>query len=146
MGQRPLAHETVTVHDLFEGAENGKMHCPAQAAPRGAHLPALHGKFSIDILYCTIILELSSTRERIMPRKDWIGRLVAYYSRQRSVDKLSLLSDHLLADMGLRRDQLDALRLDDAEAEPRPVDGARIQTSLGVWRYPEAQPRLRGCG
>ena len=81
-----------------------------------------------------------------MPRKDWIGRLVAFYSRQCSVDKLSLLSDHLLADMGLRRDQLDALRLDDAEAERRPVDGARIQTSFGLWRYPEAQPRLRGCG
>ena len=81
-----------------------------------------------------------------MPRTAWIERLITYYSRQRSVDKLSLLSDHLLADIGLRRDQLDALRLDDAEAEPRPVDRARIQTSFGLWRYPEAQPRLRGCG
>jgi hypothetical protein len=81
-----------------------------------------------------------------MPRTGWIGRLVADYSRQRDVDKLSLLSDHLLEDIGLRRDQLDALRLDDAEAEQRPVDGARYRTSSRLWRYSDAQPRLRGCG
>ena len=77
-----------------------------------------------------------------MPRTAWIERLVAYYSHQRSVDKLSLLSDHLLADIGLRRDQLDALRLDDAPADGRPIDGVRIRTSLGLWRYAEAQPGL----
>jgi hypothetical protein len=81
-----------------------------------------------------------------MPHTDWIGRLFAYYSRQRSVDKLSLLSDHLLEDIGLRRDQLDALRLDDAVAERSPVDGARIRTSFGLWQYSDEQTRLRGCG
>jgi Domain of unknown function (DUF1127) len=80
-----------------------------------------------------------------MPHTAWIERLVAYYSHQRSVDKLSLLSDHLLADMGLRRDQLDALRLADAGGERSPVDGAPIRTSFR-WRYSEGQPGLRGCG
>jgi hypothetical protein len=81
-----------------------------------------------------------------MPRTGWIGRFVADYSRQRDVDRLSLLSDHLLGDIGLRRDQLDALRLDAAEAEPRPVDGAPFRTSSRLWQYSGAQPRLRGCG
>lgn len=67
----------------------------------------------------------------------WLQDLVAGVRRDALVGDLHRLSDHLLDDIGLRREQLDLLRLKPpAVAEPR---AARV-------RRPVARPSLQGCG
>ena len=72
----------------------------------------------------------------------WLNTLFAFAAHQRDVDKLARLSDHLLADIGLRRDQLDALRCEPVRltlAEPR-VPAGRGQGKVAL------RPHLQGCG
>jgi len=81
---------------------------------------------------------------------EWLGEWLAFRAHQRNVDRLAVLSDHLLEDIGLRRDQLETLRLRTHEVLPetagtynRPVRGrqaSRSAASRGV------QTSLKGCG
>ncbi len=72
----------------------------------------------------------------------WLEAYIAFQAHQRDVDKLARLSDHLLADIGLRRDQLDSLRYTPPTAAPRaPERRAPAERRLGVVR-----PSLEGCG
>lgn len=64
--------------------------------------------------------------------------LVEHFQRQALVAKLNLLSDHLLEDMGLRRDQLDLLRLPPAQAPASTIGYAPPRAA--------ARPSLQGCG
>jgi hypothetical protein len=74
----------------------------------------------------------------------WLQVLFAQRAHQRDVDKLARLSDHLLADIGLRRDQLEALRLETPKAPRDRSAPARRRFSrpaeVGV------QVSLKGCG
>ena len=67
----------------------------------------------------------------------WMRDLVERSRRRTPLDKLGSLSDHLLDDLGLRRDQLDAL---DAAPPKAP------ERTAGVARRRAARPSLQGCG
>lgn len=77
-----------------------------------------------------------------MTLNEWLASLFAFHARQRQVDALARLSDHLLDDIGLRRDQLDALRLD----PPEPVrNGRSVRIDRGFVEFP-GRASLKGCG
>lgn len=61
----------------------------------------------------------------------------AHFRRQASVSALRLMNDHLLLDIGLRREQIDLLLLPD---EPAPVQKAK---PVGI---AHRRPSLQGCG
>ena len=65
----------------------------------------------------------------------WLGREIERHAR---LQALARLDDHLLADIGLRRDQLESLVLLTAD-EPRDL-GRRLE------RGPAGGPVLQGCG
>jgi uncharacterized protein YjiS (DUF1127 family) len=69
----------------------------------------------------------------------WLEALVAFHARQREVDALARLDDRLLRDIGLRRDQLDSLRIEPL-ALPAGAPAARAFAPLG------GRPALKGCG
>ncbi len=68
---------------------------------------------------------------------DRIRELVERSRRRTSLRKLSLLSDHLLDDLGLRRDQLDSLGSAPTKAP---------KTKAGFAPRRTARPSLQGCG
>ncbi len=70
-----------------------------------------------------------------MPRPSFHA-LLAFLARQREIDRLQAMSDRLLAEIGLRRDQLDLQRMT-AEKAPRE---RRRRGSFAV------RPSLQGCG
>ena len=67
---------------------------------------------------------------------NWWRNMIEDARRQSMVRQLDLLSDHLLDDMGLRRDQLDLLRL-------RP---ARAAEKMAFRADHVVRPSLEGCG
>lgn len=67
----------------------------------------------------------------------WVGWAIDSYQRQALVEQLQRLSDHLLDDVGLRRDQLDEMLLPPpTPPAPREKAVARLAT----------RPSLQGCG
>jgi uncharacterized protein YjiS (DUF1127 family) len=64
------------------------------------------------------------------------------FARKRLLDSLSQLDDHLLMDIGLRRDQLETVMLNapDAWIEEKPVAKQRTISA----RRPQSS--LQGCG
>ena len=68
---------------------------------------------------------------------DWLSEMRAYVERQAFVDRLMRLSDRDLNDIGLRRDQLDALRL-------APLRSPRARRRSKSTRA--VSPSLQGCG
>ena len=70
----------------------------------------------------------------------WLRQWLAFHAHQRDVDALARMSDHLLEDIGLRRDQLHALRLQPLEIERRP------RAPIGRARPAGFRPSLKGCG
>jgi hypothetical protein len=74
----------------------------------------------------------------------WLQALIASNAHQRDVDKLAQLSDHLLADIGLRRDQLEALRLETPKAA---MDRAAfVERRFGRRAEIGVRASLEGCG
>ena len=67
----------------------------------------------------------------------WLSEIADHFERQNFVNRLELLSDRDLEDIGLRRDQLDALRL---APQKNPVRKARSEPMKAV------RPSLQGCG
>ena len=68
---------------------------------------------------------------------DLIDAIIDGIRRDRLVAELRRMDDHLLQDVGLRRDQLDLLRI------------ARAPSSPGLLRPagpPVSRPSLQGCG
>jgi hypothetical protein len=63
--------------------------------------------------------------------------LTEHFERQALVNRLESLTDHQLDDIGLRRDQLDALRLPAKSAPPK-RSRARVANAV--------RPSLQGCG
>ena len=68
---------------------------------------------------------------------NWLSEIAAHFERQNFVNRLELLGDRDLDDIGLRRDQLDALRLPPRKT---PVRKARSKPMKA------ARPSLQGCG
>jgi hypothetical protein len=66
--------------------------------------------------------------------KQVLDKLFKEWRRRAAVDMLSKLDDHLLADIGLRRDQLPLLMMED-----RPVDWTGALE-------PSYRPELQICG
>jgi len=70
---------------------------------------------------------------------EFIAQVASEYAtewrRQAAIRELSKLNDHLLADIGLRRDQLPTYLMEEA-SEDRSTPS----------RLPVSQPRLVGCG
>ena len=64
--------------------------------------------------------------------------LVGEWRREADFRELSALSDHLLTDIGLRRDQLPALRL----AAPQPAPAHAPEPTVAAAYRPELMP----CG
>lgn len=67
----------------------------------------------------------------------WMRDIVEDLRRPGLVRRLDLLSDHLLDDIGIRRDQLDLLRL-----RPAKVSGKNLGSATGL----AVRPSLQGCG
>lgn len=67
----------------------------------------------------------------------WLSEVAAHFERQNFVNRLELLRDRDLEDIGLRRDQLDALRL---PPQKSPARKARFEPRKA------ARPSLQGCG
>jgi ArsR family transcriptional regulator len=67
----------------------------------------------------------------------WTWGVVEHYRRDALVSKLDRLSDHLLEDIGLRRDELDLLRLPSAKVRAKKV---------GFVPSRAGRPSLQGCG
>lgn len=68
---------------------------------------------------------------------DLIAAFIDGLRRDRLVAELRRMDDHLLRDVGLRRDQLDLLRLPRAPSPPGLLRPARA---------PASRPSLQGCG
>ena len=67
----------------------------------------------------------------------WVRWAVDSYQRQALVEQLQRLSDHLLDDVGLRRDQLDEMLL-----PPSKPSAAREKAVARL----APRPSLQGCG
>ncbi len=77
-----------------------------------------------------------------MTRIVWLQQWLAFYAQQRSVDRLARMSDHLLEDIGLRRDQLDGLRL----LTPDLATDRQKRRALAGSPPARLQTSLKGCG
>jgi hypothetical protein len=78
----------------------------------------------------------------------WLGWIVDYFRRRAALNQLERLDDYLLQDLGLRRDQLDALRAKGnlhADSAGKPPRGDQRPKDV---RRPRrvARPSLQGCG
>ncbi len=67
--------------------------------------------------------------------KQALSELSTEWRRQAAICELDKLSDHLLADIGLRRDQLPTVALEMATSEHRPLAPASVY-----------RPELQPCG
>lgn len=76
--------------------------------------------------------------------------IAEFYRRQAEVDHLERFDDHLLADIGLRREQLDLLRIEGVKRVPQPTEQRTAILEAGAHRNirlkPAARPSLQGCG